>query len=251
MTTYAMESVTQPDAHALEPDDSGGWANPRGGFLFFLGSAAIGAGMASLVPAVLTLSLKAAQLYAQHATTVLSVVVGVGSVFSLIAFPALGRISDRTTGRLGRRRPFLLLGALLFAVGAVGIILAPNTLLLTLANIVTAVGYSSAAVAFTAVIPDQFAPNRRGPASALAGIELLDDAPAYRRFRVRPRPGGGLSWVEAAHESPYGRIAVSWRLDRDNLELRVDVPAGTSAEVVLPDGRTEQAGPGTHEFRTP
>jgi alpha-L-rhamnosidase len=83
----------------------------------------------------------------------------------------------------------------------------------------------------------------------VAGIELLDDAPAYRRFRIRPRPGGGLTWAEAAHESPYGRIAVSWRLDRDELELRVEVPAGTSAEVVLPDGRTEQAGPGAHQFR--
>ena len=28
----------------------------------------------------------------------------------------------------------------------------------------------------------------------VAGIELLDDAPAYRRFRIRPRPGGGLRW---------------------------------------------------------
>jgi alpha-L-rhamnosidase len=68
------------------------------------------------------------------------------------------------------------------------------------------------------------------------------------RFRVRPRPGGGLTWAEAAHESPYGRLAVSWRLDGEGLELRVDVPAGTSAEVFLPDGRTEQAGPGSHVF---
>jgi hypothetical protein len=28
----------------------------------------------------------------------------------------------------------------------------------------------------------------------------------------------------------------------------VDVPAGTSAEVMLPDGRTEHAGPGGHRF---
>ncbi|HEY7273288.1 MAG TPA: MFS transporter [Actinoplanes sp.] len=176
MTTYPLESASQADAHVLEVDDAGappgGWVNPKNGFLFFLGFAAIGAGMASLVPAVLTLSLKAAQIDAQHATTVLSIVVGVGSVFSLIAFPALGRLSDRTTGGLGRRRPFLLLGALLFALGAVGIILAPNTVTLTLANILTAVGYSAAAVAFTAVIPDQFAPNRRGPASALVGLSL-------------------------------------------------------------------------------
>src|SRR3954468_13688542 len=139
MTTSPLESASQPDAAVLAADDAGApptvWPNPRQGFLFFLGFAAIGAGMASLVPAVLTLSLKAAQIDAANATTVLSVVVGVGSVFSLIAFPALGRLSDRTTGRFGRRRPFLLLGALLFALGAIGIIAAQNTLTLTLANI--------------------------------------------------------------------------------------------------------------------
>ena len=84
----------------------------------------------------------------------------------------------------------------------------------------------------------------------IAGIELLDDAPAYRRFRVRPRPGGGLSWVAAAHESPYGRIQASWRLAGGGLELAVEVPAGASADVALPDGRVEEARPGRHTFRS-
>ena len=44
-----------------------------------------------------------------------------------------------------------------------------------------------------------------------AGIELVE--PAYRRFRVRPRPGGGLTSAEAAHESPYGRIESAWRIE--------------------------------------
>jgi len=80
----------------------------------------------------------------------------------------------------------------------------------------------------------------------VAGIELLE--PAYRRFRVRPRPGGGLTRAEAAHESPYGRIESAWRRSGDTFELRVVVPAGTEAEVVLPDGSTSAAGPGQHTF---
>ena len=76
-----------------------------------------------------------------------------------------------------------------------------------------------------------------------AGIELLE--PAYRRFRVRPRPGGGLTSAEAAHESPYGRIEASWRLAGDRFDLEVTVPAGTSAEIVLPDGTIQNAGPVT------
>ncbi|WP_448628346.1 family 78 glycoside hydrolase catalytic domain [Geodermatophilus sp. URMC 64] len=79
-----------------------------------------------------------------------------------------------------------------------------------------------------------------------AGIEPVE--PAYRRFRVRPRPGGGLTSAEAAHESPYGRIESAWRLDGGRFSLRVAVPAGTTAEVVLPSGTTSTAGPGEHTF---
>ncbi len=80
-----------------------------------------------------------------------------------------------------------------------------------------------------------------------AGIQPVD--PAYRRFRVQPRPGGGLTAAEATHESPYGRITSAWHLDGDGaLTLRVVVPAGTEAEVVLPDGQTAVAGPGEHVF---
>ncbi|MGY1787098.1 family 78 glycoside hydrolase catalytic domain [Geodermatophilus sp. SYSU D00698] len=79
-----------------------------------------------------------------------------------------------------------------------------------------------------------------------AGIEPVE--PAYRRFRVRPRPGGGLTRAAAAHESPYGRIGSAWRLDGHRFSLTVQVPAGTEAEVVLPDGTATTAGPGTHTF---
>jgi len=79
-----------------------------------------------------------------------------------------------------------------------------------------------------------------------AGIELVE--PAYRRFRVRPRPGGGLTSAEAAHESPYGRIESAWRRSGASFELRVVVPPGTAAEVVLPDGTVTATGPGAHTF---
>ncbi len=82
----------------------------------------------------------------------------------------------------------------------------------------------------------------------VAGIEPLDEAPAYRRFRVRPRPGGGLTWAEAAHESPYGRIEAGWRSEGGHLYLRLVVPAGTEATVVLPSGRHATAAPGSHTF---
>ncbi|HUQ56231.1 MFS transporter [Lentzea sp.] len=148
------------------------WPNPSGGFLFFLGLAAVGAGMGNLVPAVLTTSLKATALDPAGATTLLSTVIGISALWSLLSFPVLGRLSDRTTGRLGRRRPFLLLGAALFVVGAVLMLIGQSTPVLVLSGIATALGFSSATVACTAVVADQFAPERRGPASAVVGLSL-------------------------------------------------------------------------------
>ncbi len=172
MTTSPLDDRTSTAFPAPPPATPETWDNPRTGFLFVLGFAAIGAAMANLVPLVLTLSLKATVIDPQNATSVLSIAVAVGSVFALVAFPALGRLSDRTTSRLGRRRPFLLAGALLMVVGAVVLAVAASTPVLALGAVLTAVGFSASMMVCTAVIPDQFAPDRRGPAAALVGLSL-------------------------------------------------------------------------------
>ena len=77
-----------------------------------------------------------------------------------------------------------------------------------------------------------------------AGLRLLE--PGYRRFAVRPLPGGGVTSASTSHTSPYGAIEVSWRVDGDKGELEVLVPAGTTAELVLPHGSTEELTAGRH-----
>jgi alpha-L-rhamnosidase len=81
----------------------------------------------------------------------------------------------------------------------------------------------------------------------VAGIRLPGDgAPAYRRFRIEPRPGGGITWAQARHDSPYGPIESEWRLAGGDLELTVVVPPGTMADVVLPDGAHREFAAGRH-----
>jgi alpha-L-rhamnosidase len=82
----------------------------------------------------------------------------------------------------------------------------------------------------------------------VAGVQLLDDHPGYERFRIAPRPGGGLTWAEAVHDSPYGRIEASWRIEANSFSLTVVVPPGTTAEVVLPDGTREEQTPGVTSY---
>ncbi|GIJ59251.1 family 78 glycoside hydrolase catalytic domain [Virgisporangium aurantiacum] len=78
----------------------------------------------------------------------------------------------------------------------------------------------------------------------VAGLSPVE--PAYRRFRVRPRPGGGVTWASAEHESPYGRISVRWTLADDVLAVDITVPPGTTAEFA---GR--ELAPGEHRCAVP
>ncbi|MFD4603791.1 family 78 glycoside hydrolase catalytic domain [Streptomyces sp. NPDC058464] len=79
-----------------------------------------------------------------------------------------------------------------------------------------------------------------------SGIRVLE--PGYRRFRVAPSPGGGLSFAEAELHTPYGRIGSGWRIAKGCFHLDVTVPPGTRAEVLLPDGTRAEAGPGEHRY---
>ena len=70
----------------------------------------------------------------------------------------------------------------------------------------------------------------------VAGIQLLDEHPAYRHFRVEPRPGGGLTWAEAVHDSPYGRIESSWRTRDGTFRLTVASRPGRPPRSGCPTG---------------
>jgi alpha-L-rhamnosidase len=80
----------------------------------------------------------------------------------------------------------------------------------------------------------------------VAGIEPLEGG--YRRFRVAPLLGGGLTSADSAVRTPYGEIRSAWKLDDERFTLRVEVPVSTMCAVVLPDGREELCSSGSHAF---
>ncbi|PJJ70682.1 alpha-L-rhamnosidase [Diaminobutyricimonas aerilata] len=77
---------------------------------------------------------------------------------------------------------------------------------------------------------------------------LAPAQPGYRRIAFRPQPGGGLTSARAEHETPYGRAAISWRLDGHALRVEVTVPTGATAIVQLPGEDAVEVGSGTHHF---
>ena len=47
----------------------------------------------------------------------------------------------------------------------------------------------------------------------------------------------GIDWAEAHHDSPYGPIDVRWEQQDKQLDVHVSVPPGTTADVILPNGK--------------
>lgn len=67
----------------------------------------------------------------------------------------------------------------------------------------------------------------------IGGIDLDPEVPGYKRSRIAPRPGAGLTSARASLETPYGTLASAWKLDQDRFTLDVTVPPNTSAQVTL------------------
>ncbi|MEY8332753.1 family 78 glycoside hydrolase catalytic domain [Lachnospiraceae bacterium 47-T17] len=65
------------------------------------------------------------------------------------------------------------------------------------------------------------------------GLKRDEKQPGYRHFYVEPQPGGGLTYAETSHETGYGRIAVRWEREGDEMTLHVEIPPNTTASIVL------------------
>lgn len=53
-------------------------------------------------------------------------------------------------------------------------------------------------------------------------------------LKITPHCCGSLDWCKGFMTTPRGRVGVEWKLGKELYELRVSVPKGETAEVVLP-----------------
>jgi len=84
----------------------------------------------------------------------------------------------------------------------------------------------------------------------LAGLALA--APGYRRLRIAPVVTRQLDSAGATLQTPFGLAASRWRREGGEVVLEVVVPAGSSAEVVVPgDDSPRSVGSGTHVITWP
>lgn len=69
---------------------------------------------------------------------------------------------------------------------------------------------------------------------ALGG--LVPDKAGYEHFVVDPQPATGVDWAEVSKETPRGTVKMRWDRSPSGLTYAVEVPAGSSATVIVPQG---------------
>ena len=138
----------------------------RAGWITAFATAWLGIWMAQLTPVQLLLPAQIdAELRPENwvdSVVAFGVISGIAALFVIVAYPLTGAFSDRTTSRFGRRRPWIALGALVFALALVVLGFQTELWAIGAAWVAATVGFCIMTAALTATISDQVPVRQRG-----------------------------------------------------------------------------------------
>ena len=78
----------------------------------------------------------------------------------------------------------------------------------------------------------------------VAGIRVDGE----NHFILVPVPGGNLTHAEASYQSIYGKVKSRWEKSDSGVKYTFEIPANCTAEIRLPDGKTETVTAGRFEY---
>jgi MFS family permease len=133
----------------------------------------MGTNLVFLAPLLVTLPLKINALVGiERAPSSLALVAGIGALVAMFGNPFFGRMSDRTTSKLGMRRPWMVIGLAGGCLGIVVVAEAPNIPVVLVGWCIAQLFFNALLAAQVAVLPDQVAPAQRGMVSGVLGVCL-------------------------------------------------------------------------------
>jgi MFS family permease len=195
-----------------------------------------------VIPTQILLFVPSSQVGSAEQATVLSWMVVVAASVSLLMPPFIGALSDRTRGKLGRRRPYLLAGGLLLGAST-PLLVNASTIVDFLAGLaLLLIGMNIINSAYQSLVPDRVPEEQRGMASGyVGGLTILGSVAslglaayllggvnqqAFNADLVRHHAGiyyivtatlltlGILLTVLGVHELPYRRTSPSVERER-------------------------------------
>ena len=167
-----MSGIEHPDGGTLGAARTGsprvGW-----GFVTLYAVSYTGGALLFLAPLLVSLALKVRELVGTDAApNSLALVAGTGSLLAIVANPLFGRFSDRTTSRWGMRRPWMVTGVAMGAVGTMLVATAPNISTVLVGWCLCQVFFNATLAAQAAVLADQVPTAQRGVVSGVLGLAV-------------------------------------------------------------------------------
>ncbi len=157
---------------ALEPESPAG-RRVGWGFITLYTLAYMSTILLFLAPLLVTLALKVNSLVGiERAPNSLALVAGVGALVAMFGNPFFGRMSDRTSSRLGMRRPWMVIGLVGGSLGILVVALAPNIPVVLIGWCVAQLFFNALQAAQVAVLPDQVPVAQRGVVAGVLGVCL-------------------------------------------------------------------------------
>ncbi|TDV46836.1 MFS transporter [Actinophytocola oryzae] len=136
----------------------------------FLALATLGLFTAFYGPIQVLLAEQAKALAPDDKEIVLGLVSGLGAAFSVVANPLFGAISDRTTWRAGRRKPWTVIG-MLGAVASLALLSgAPTVLVMIIGWCAAQFTLNAMQAAMFAAVPDEVPHRQRGMVGGWLGV---------------------------------------------------------------------------------
>ena len=161
----AAEAALEPESPAVKRVGLG--------FISLYTLAYLGTVLVLIAPLLVTLALKVNSLVGiEQAPSSLAIVTGTGALVAMVGNPFFGRMSDRTSSRLGMRRPWMVTGLVGGSLGVLVVALAPNIPVVLVGWCTAQLSFNALLAAMVAVLPDQVPPAQRGLVSGVLGVCL-------------------------------------------------------------------------------
>ncbi len=165
-----------------------GWS-----FIALYAAAYIGTCLVLIAPLLVTLALKVdAVVGTDQAPSSLALVTGIGALAAMLGNPFFGKLSDRTSGSWGMRRPWMVIGLIGGSLGVLVVAMAPTVPVILLGWCIAQLFFNALLAALVAVLPDQVPVTQRGLVSGVLGV-CLPVASVSGTFVVQQFAGNQLA----------------------------------------------------------